>query len=71
MYLMPEEHWREERLKVKPQDMHLVWHESRTQRCCPIFFFKFSKQTGVSAIIFFSIAKQEVLSCLMLKAATE
>lgn len=53
-------HWREERLKDKPRDMHSVWHKSGIQRCCP-FFLKFSKQTGVSAIIFFSIDKQELL----------
>lgn len=43
----------------------------RDTEMLPFFSLKFSKQTDVSAIIFFSIATQELLTCHMLKAATE
>lgn len=57
MCLMPAEHRREERLKDKLR----TFTQNQGNRDAALFSLKFLKQTGVSATIFFSITKQELL----------
>lgn len=60
MYLMPAEHRREKRLKDKLRAF-TQYGVNQGNRDAAFFSLKFLKQTGVSATIFFSITKQELL----------